>query len=256
MNYKQKCCALKLLPLDKQLLLDKCVLMRKVVHDKAREYLKNLMIPSERLHAHGNKQLLPRTRTDIFKISFSFSGFLAWNSLPHHLRYPMDLKTLKRKAFQALTKPPWWFFVPFARHLDTKCMEVFPPCVFLSSFTFVFHTNTKSTFNICIFVRYCTLFHFPCGHRFNGICVCVCECVCVCLCACVRACMRCARAHFAHSYVWSRDHLCAYILPCYVWNCLYNYLYIFVCFVCLFRYHWFVYSYLCTVCFSLSCKAV
>ena len=106
MDYKQKCCALRLLPLDKQLLLSKCVLMQKVVHGIAPQYLKDLMIPSERLHVHGNKQLLPRTRTDIFKTNFSFSVALAWNSLPHHLKYPMELKTLKRKAFQALTKPP------------------------------------------------------------------------------------------------------------------------------------------------------
>ena len=106
MDYNQKCCALKLLPVHKQLLLNKYVRMQKVVHSKAPWYLKDLMIPSEHLHIHGNKQLLPRTRTDIFKTSFSFSGFLAWNSLPHHLRYPMEVKTVKRKAFQAFTKPP------------------------------------------------------------------------------------------------------------------------------------------------------
>ena len=66
----------------------------------------DLMIPSERLHVDKNKLLLPRTRIDIFKTSFSFSGPLAWNSLLHHLRYPMELKTFKRKAFQALAKPP------------------------------------------------------------------------------------------------------------------------------------------------------
>ena len=108
MAYKQKCCALKLLPLDKQLLvlLNKCVLMQKAVHGKAPQYLKDLTIPSERIHVRGNKQLLPRTRIDIFNTSFSFSGSLGWNSLPHRLRYPMELKTFKRKAFQALTKPP------------------------------------------------------------------------------------------------------------------------------------------------------
>ena len=74
LDYKQKCCALKLLPLDKQLLLSKCVLMQKVVHGKAPQYLKDLMIPFERLHVHGNKQLLPRTRIDIFKTSFSFQS--------------------------------------------------------------------------------------------------------------------------------------------------------------------------------------
>ena len=145
---KQKCCALKLLPLDKQLLLNKCVLMQKVVHGKAQQYLKDLMIPSERLHFYGNKQLLPRTRIDFFKTSFCFSGSLAWNSLDHHLRYPMELQTFKRKVFQAHAKPPWilrytscsfflsfllvfffffsfFFFLFFSlvRQLDTKCIE-------------------------------------------------------------------------------------------------------------------------------------
>ena len=54
-DHKQECCALLLLPLDKQLLLNKCVLMQKVVHGKTPQYLKDLMIPSERLHIHGNK---------------------------------------------------------------------------------------------------------------------------------------------------------------------------------------------------------
>ena len=98
--------ALKLLPLDKRLLLNKCVVMQKVVHGKAPQYLKDIMIPSERLHVHGNKQLLSRTRIGIFKTSFSFPGSLAWNSLAHHLRYPMELKAFKRKPFQALAKTP------------------------------------------------------------------------------------------------------------------------------------------------------
>ena len=63
MDYNQKCCALKLLLQVKQLLFNKCVLMQKVVHGKAPQYLKDLMIPAERPHVHGNKQLLPRTRT-------------------------------------------------------------------------------------------------------------------------------------------------------------------------------------------------
>ena len=113
LDYKQKCCALKLLPLEKQLLLSKCVLMQMVVHGKPPQYLKDFMIPSERLHVHGNKQLLPRTRTHIFKTSFSFSGSLAWNSLALHLRYPIEFKTFQRKAFQALAKPLWYFYFIF-----------------------------------------------------------------------------------------------------------------------------------------------
>ena len=48
MGYIQKYCALKLLPQDKNVLLKQCVLMQKVVHGKAPEYLKDFMIPSER----------------------------------------------------------------------------------------------------------------------------------------------------------------------------------------------------------------
>ena len=110
LDYKQKYCALKLLPLDKQLLLNKCVLMQKAVHGKAPQYLKDLMIPSERLHVHGNKQLLPRTRIDTFKTSFSFSGSLAWNSLAHYLRYPMELKG---KHFRHLLSHLEYFVILF-----------------------------------------------------------------------------------------------------------------------------------------------
>ena len=77
MDYNQKCCALKLLPLDKPLLLNKCVLMQKVVNSNFPQYLKDLMIPSERLHVDGNKQLLPRTRTDIFKNEFLLFGIFS-----------------------------------------------------------------------------------------------------------------------------------------------------------------------------------
>ena len=98
MDYNQKFCALKLLPQDKQLLLNKCVLMQMVVHGKAPQYLKDLMIPSERLHVHGNKQLLPRTRTDIFNTSFSFSGSSAWNSFTSSSQIPHGNKNFRKES--------------------------------------------------------------------------------------------------------------------------------------------------------------
>ena len=116
--------------------------MQTVVHGKDPQYLKDLMIPSERLHVHGNKQLLPRTRIDIFKTSFSFSGSLAWTSLAHHLRYPMELKTFKRKAFQALAKPLWIL-------LYTSC-----------SFFFFFQTRQTAWHKM---YRMLLLFSFPCS---------------------------------------------------------------------------------------------
>ena len=147
LDYKQKCCALKLLPLDKQLLLNKCVLMQKVVHGKASQYLKDLMIPSERLHVHGNKQLLPRTRIDIFKTSFSFSGSLAWNSLAHHLRYPMEVKTFKRKAFQALARPPWILRYTSSSffYFSSLFFSLFFSSLFLLFFFFLFSLSSFSS---------------------------------------------------------------------------------------------------------------
>ena len=92
--YKQKCSALKLLRLDKHRLFNNCVLMQKVVHGR------DQMLPSGHLNSvHGYKQLLPRTRIDIFKTNLSFSGSLAFN-LSHHLRTPMKLKTFRKKIFQ------------------------------------------------------------------------------------------------------------------------------------------------------------
>ena len=61
MDYAHKFGAVRLLPLDKQLLLKKCVLMqkkrrrKKVVHDKTPRYLGDHTIHSECLHIHGNK---------------------------------------------------------------------------------------------------------------------------------------------------------------------------------------------------------
>ena len=60
MDYIEKCRAPKLPPLDKQLLFNKCVLIQKV-HDKAPQYLKDLMIPSERLQVHENNNFKKTT---------------------------------------------------------------------------------------------------------------------------------------------------------------------------------------------------
>ena len=100
MDYNQKCCVLKLLPLDKQLLLNKCVLMQTVVHGKVSKYLKDLMIPSQ------------------LSNEFLLFGLLAWNRLPHHLKYPMELKTFKRKEFQALAKPSFLKILLFLSFLS------------------------------------------------------------------------------------------------------------------------------------------
>ena len=111
--YKQKCNALKLLPLDKHVLFNKCVLMQKVVHGAVSQYLRlrdlmpplrtsqylrlrDLMLPSGRLYSvQGHKQLIPRKGIDFLKTSLSFSG-------SHPLTTVMNLKTFGKKVFQQL----------------------------------------------------------------------------------------------------------------------------------------------------------
>ena len=144
------------------------------------QYLKDLIIPSECLHVHGNKKLLPRTRTDIFKTSFSFSGSLARNSLAHHLRYPMELKPFERKAFQALAKPPWYFFILLflflfflflflARQTTWHKMYRIPLFSFPCSCKVLDLYFIKLFFYICIFIKYLLFFSFSCSSIFVKI---------------------------------------------------------------------------------------
>ena len=79
--------------------------MQMVVHGKSPQYMKDLMIPSKRLHVPGNKQLLPRTRIYIFKTSFSFSGSLAWNSLVSRKGGRISENGWQRVQFQSPTFP-------------------------------------------------------------------------------------------------------------------------------------------------------
>ena len=127
---------------------------------------------SERSHdsiwtSSWNKQLLPRTRIDIFQTSFSFSGSLAWNSLAHHLRYPMELKTFKRKAFQALAMPPWILRFTFFFFLLLLFFFFF----FFFSFLLTRQTAWHEMYRMLL------LFSLPCSCKVLDLCVCLCACV-------------------------------------------------------------------------------
>ena len=127
MDYNQKCSALKLFPLDKQLLLSKCVLMQKFFHGKAPQYLKDLMILLNVFTFTAINNFCPEQGSISLKRISPFGHF---SVVSHHLRYPTEVNTFKRNTFQALTSP--------------------------------------TSFNICIFMCYCTLFHFPCCYHFNA----------------------------------------------------------------------------------------
>jgi len=74
MDYKQKCCDLELLPLNKHLLLNKCVLMQKIVHGKAPQYLKDHTIPSERFTFIGVNNFCPEQGLISLKRVFPFQA--------------------------------------------------------------------------------------------------------------------------------------------------------------------------------------
>ena len=158
MDYNQKCCALKLLPLDKQLLLNKCVLMQKVVHGTDPQYLKDLMISSQRLHVHGNNNSCPEQGLISLK---RVSPFWAVQSGIVYLIIsdtPWKLKQFKRKHFTHSlsyldTVVVGFFLILFARHLDTKCI-VFSPLACCQVLHLYFTIIKKgSTLSIFIFMR-------------------------------------------------------------------------------------------------------
>ena len=58
MNYEQSVVLSNYFREANNCYLNKCVLMPKFVHGKGPWYVKDLLISSERLHVHGNKQLV------------------------------------------------------------------------------------------------------------------------------------------------------------------------------------------------------
>jgi hypothetical protein len=85
---------LNILPLKKQLDFNKTILMYKVHNDLAPKYLSKLMIRASCRYG-SNNYILPRTRIDLFKTSFAFSGASIWNSLPHNIKMCSSLSSFK-----------------------------------------------------------------------------------------------------------------------------------------------------------------
>jgi hypothetical protein len=87
-----------ILPLDKQFQMNTAVLVYKARHDLVPAYIKNLLVTNDNRYAL-DKYILPRTRIDLYKDSFAFSGASVWNSLPAVVR---NCKTLS--LFKSLIK--------------------------------------------------------------------------------------------------------------------------------------------------------
>jgi hypothetical protein len=83
-----------ILPLDKQFQMNTAVLVYKARHDLVPSYIKNLLVTNDNRYAL-DKYILPRTRIDLYKDSFAFSGASVWNSLPAVVRNCNTLSLFK-----------------------------------------------------------------------------------------------------------------------------------------------------------------
>ena len=87
---------LGILPLDKQLALNKAVFMYKIVRKRAPAYLCNTFEHSQTRYVNSRSTLkVLRPRIDLSKTSLSYSGASLWNSLPGCLKNKPSLNTFK-----------------------------------------------------------------------------------------------------------------------------------------------------------------
>ena len=95
----QKFSILGTLPLEKQLTMNKAVLVYKVLNGLSADYLDHLCRkPTQR---YGSINLIvPFARIDLYKTSFSFSGSVLWNNIPKEIRAKPSLPSFK-KALRA-----------------------------------------------------------------------------------------------------------------------------------------------------------
>ena len=79
---------LDILPLQEQFVYNTAVLMFKILNMYA-------TFLTERLLDMSQKAVLPRTRIDLYKMSFAFSGSSVWNSLPPKLKTYKSVRGFK-----------------------------------------------------------------------------------------------------------------------------------------------------------------
>lgn len=98
----QECASFDPLPLKYHLQFNKCILVHKVVHNKSPIYLKQFLQTGTRhaLNSRNNILVLPKTRIDLYKTSFSYSGSSCWNELPSQLKTACSIDTFKLKLFK------------------------------------------------------------------------------------------------------------------------------------------------------------
>jgi hypothetical protein len=96
LSTSEKQAKLNIMPLQKQLEFNKMLLMFKIHHDLAPQYLKELLTRASSRYGSIN-YILPRTRIDMFKTSLTFSGTSLWNSLPSGLKTCSSISCFKSR---------------------------------------------------------------------------------------------------------------------------------------------------------------
>ena len=109
-SYNERCVAMRTLPLKKQLLYNKGLLVHKIKSGKVPAYLLNIITDSHRVQSdlgpRNETQIYPDVRIDLFKCSLKFSGAKAWSEcIPPHLKR-LSPKSFKTKFFEHLLKSP------------------------------------------------------------------------------------------------------------------------------------------------------
>ena len=90
---------LGILPLKEKLMFNKAVLVFKACKNLAPPYLKTaLYLPN--IRATSRYINLPKPRTDLFKISFSFSGASLWNTTPNKIKSCNSLTSFKTRLYK------------------------------------------------------------------------------------------------------------------------------------------------------------
>ena len=89
---------LNILPLKKQLDLNKTILIHKIYNNQTPTYLTEIITKAP-IRYNSNKLIVPKPKLDLFKTSLSFSGSILWNNLPTDLKYNTSIKSFKKKLY-------------------------------------------------------------------------------------------------------------------------------------------------------------
>ena len=85
---------LDIIPLQKQFMYNTAVLMFKVHMDLTPRYVSDLLNRAP-VRYGANNYVLPRTRIDLYKTSFAFSGPSVWNPLPPKMKTYKSVRGFK-----------------------------------------------------------------------------------------------------------------------------------------------------------------